>query len=555
MGTQTMTRPPTGGGTHGNHRHVAREGPRVTRSVVRLTVRLIRWRTLAISLGVGLYLLVEGIAFETAYPDAASRAALTLWGQDPGLRIIAGPPTAVDTLGGFVVWDAGLYLLLILGAWTLTTTTRVLRGDEAAGRTDLVLAGPIRPGRVLASQLAVLLAACLLIGAVIGGSLAVAGAQGTGSALFGAAMAGYCGALVGIAAFSSQVFGTRGAALGSSAIVLLAAIVLRMISNSADSRTWLGWLSPAGWADHLRAFGDNRWPVLLVPLGVTVVLGALALLLRSRRDAGASLVTEREEHPSHLWGLGSPAAFAWRAAQPVLLAWAAGIAVAGGIAAALLPTIDEFLASDPGFIDMLESAGLKRENLVLGFIGVWGTMLGLVIAVYAAFRMGAVRAEEASTRAEFLLTRPVARWRWLGGHLLCLVVSVLVLSAVAGASIWVAAVAAGADLTAAEAFASVFNAVPAVAVFAGLSVLAFGLVPRLTVAIGATAAGVAYVLEIIGPMLSWPEWVVSLSPFHHLEAVPVDPFGVTGAVVLTLVGAGLAALGLLAFERRDLVGA
>ena len=540
----------------GRHRAVpSRPRPSVARSVARLTARLIRWRTLAICVGLGAYLLIEGVAFNTAYPDPAARAALKVWGQEPSFRIIAGMPTAVDTIGGFVVWDAGLYLILILGAWTLTTTTRVLRGDEVAGRTDLLLAGSIRPQRALLMQVLVLLGACLAIGAVLAGALVAAGADITGSVLFGAAMIGYCATLVGVATLTSQLFATRGGALGASGIVLLLAIVVRMVANSAVSRAWLGWLSPAGWADQLRAYGDNRWPVLFVPLGVTTAFVAVSAWLRRHRDAGASLFGERAERRSRRWGLGSPTAFAWRTAQPVLLAWVAGIAVAGAVAAALLPAAEEMLRSDPGLTDMLRAMGISVENLSLGFIGMWGTMLGVVIAVYTAFRLGAARAEEASTRAEFLLTRPVRRWRWLGGHILCVIGSVAVLMAVAGAAIWVAAVAAGAQLAASDAFASVLNAAPAVAVFAGLAVLVLGLVPRLTVPVGASMPVVAYVLALVGPLLDWPEWVVSLSPFDHLENVPVDPFGVPAAIVMVLVGATFATAGLVAFERRDLVGA
>ncbi|MEI8081560.1 MAG: hypothetical protein WCI74_06905, partial [Actinomycetes bacterium] len=178
-----------------------------------------------------------------------------------------------------------------------------------------------------------------------------------------------------------------------------------------------------------------------------------------------------------------------------------------------------------------------------------------LIALYSAFRMGAARAEEASTRVEFLLSRPVRRWRWLGGHVLCLIAAVVLLSATAGVAMWLSGRAAGAQVSAAQFFAAAFNALPMVMVFAGLSVLVFGVAPRLTVAVGASAAVVAYVLQMVGPALKWPEWTLGISPFHHLAAVPVDPFGWTAAIVMVVVGAVLAVVGIVAFGRRDLVGA
>lgn len=539
-----------------HHRHArAGRAPRPLRSVARLTARLIVRGALLIAVGLGAFMVTEGLSFETAYPDAASRQALLMWAEDPGVRIIAGPGTAVDTVGGFALWDAGLYLTLIAGAWALTATTRVLRGDEDSGRADLVHAGAVRAPAAVAVQLGVLLAACAVIGAAVGLGLVFVGAEPDGSVLVGLAMTGYTAALVAMASLVSQVFGTRRAALSVAGVVLAASVLLRMAANSADRREWLGWLTPAGWIERYEAFGANRWAVLLVPLGVTLVLAGAAVVLRAVRDSGAGLVRSRTTGRSRRWGLRGPTGFAWRMNQGVVLAWAGGLAAAGLVVGSLLPTVDEFLESDEGFIDLLAAFGMDVEDVMLGFVAMISTIFGLVIAVYAAFRMGATRAEEASTRAEFLLTRPVPRWRWLGAHLIALVVAVVVLAAASASAVWLGAVLTDARVTAGDAFSAMANALPAITVFVGLSVLVFGVAPRLTVPVTAGAAVVAYVLELVGPLLEWPEWVLDVSPFHHLAQVPIDPVDLPAALVLTGIGALLALGGVLAFERRDLVGA
>jgi len=66
---------------------------------------------------------------------------------------------------------------------------------------------------------------------------------------------------------------------------------------------------------------------------------------------------------------------------------------------------------------------------------------------------------------------------------------------------------------------------------------------------------VAYLLPIIGPALSWPDAVMGISPFWHLGAVPIEAFDLSVAVTLVAIGAVAAAVGTIAFERRDLVGA
>jgi len=83
----------------------------------------------------------------------------------------------------------------------------------------------------------------------------------------------------------------------------------------------------------------------------------------------------------------------------------------------------------------------------------------------------------------------------------------------------------------------------------------FGLLPRLTVAGSAGATVIVVIVQMIGPPLGWPGWVVDLSPFRHLARVPAEAFAVVPALVLLAVAAVMALGGMLAFARRDLVGA
>lgn len=62
-------------------------------------------------------------------------------------------------------------------------------------------------------------------------------------------------------------------------------------------------------------------------------------------------------------------------------------------------------------------------------------------------------------------------------------------------------------------------------------------------------------LSLLGPALSWPGWIIDLSPFTHLAYVPSQPFAVTSASVMALIGCTAGACGVAAFKRRDLTGA
>lgn len=541
------------------HKHAKRHperqrGSHISRSVLALYVRLTRRGALFLALGAATYVVIESVAFEKTYPDAASRATLVEFVDEPAVRMLQGIPHAVDTVGGFVVWDGGWFLQAAVGIWALITVGRWLRGEEDTDRGEWVAVQAIRKTRaVVLATLAVILG-CMLTGAAVVASAFAGGGQLLGSVLFGFAVAGFGATFAALSAVTSQVFDGRRQAVGVAAAGLGAAFLLRMVANSQDSLAWVGWLTPYSWLDKVRAFGDNNWAVLGVYVLATAALLALAVALRARRDTGAGLVTANAAPPSHLRLLRSPMAFAWRTNRGVLLAWVVGLTLYAAVMGAILKTMTDFLAEDENYRRILEQMGMDEAGTDEGFLGVMGVVFGLVFVLYVVWRVAAARTEESSQRLENLLTRPVHRWRWLGGHVLLAAMSATLLVLVSGAAIWVGAAPTGAEVSLAAAVASTANTLPIVALFGGLAVAIFGAVPRLTVIVPVAMATVAYVLELLGPALELPDWVVAVSPFHHLAYVPAQPFLWGPGLVMAGLGVLGAVVGLVAFERRDLVG-
>lgn len=530
-------------------------GNRGTRwAVERLTARLSRRSTLLASLALAGYAALAVRVIEANYPDDAARAALLTVGDFPMLRAMQGVPYSTET-GALVAWDAGWMMSLVIGVWAITTTARILRGDEDDGRGEVTLAGPVRATRMLARQTAALLASCAVVGLAVGLALIASGTPTAGALLFGATIWAVGGAFVGLTTLTSQIFASRSRTLGISASLLGAALVLRMTANSADSRSWLAWFTPFGWSDHVRPFGDNHALALLVPVAIVAGLVGCAIAFRARRDSRTGLIRERKVRPSRAWGLTSPLAFAWRTNLGTLATWAVALTGWGLATGALVPTMNGFVASDPAYRDVLAGMGMNVSDLSKGFIGMTATIVGVALSIYAATRIGAARAEESSTRLDHVTTRSVLRRHWLAGHIALTLASVLLLAVVAGAWTWAGAAVMGSDLTLRDSLGAVLNTVPVAVVFGGLAVLVFGLAPRATVAVAATGACVAYLLVIIGPALGWPDAVVGVSPFWHLGAVPTEAFDLNSAIALAAIGAVCAVVGMIAFERRDLVGA
>src|SRR5690349_20318284 len=106
----------------------------------------------------------SALAYVTTFPDLASRHLLAATtSSDAGLKIMLGPIDTIDTVGGYTTYKCCAFLTSIGAIWGLLDGTRLLRGEEDAGRWQLVLAGGTRPARATAATVAALGAALAIV--------------------------------------------------------------------------------------------------------------------------------------------------------------------------------------------------------------------------------------------------------------------------------------------------------------------------------------------------------------------------------------------------------
>lgn len=523
------------------------------RPVARLYARL-TWRASAImAVLMAGYVALEVASYHSAYPDGVSPLQFAIFEDNPAVRMMNGVPRALDTAGGFTVWDGGWMMQVIIAVWAVLTTSRLLRGEEDLDRTDLVLAAPVRAPAATAVVVSLLVIESSLVGAAAALTMGLTGQVWAGSLLFGLGLAAVGATFVAATAVVSQLVDVRRRVAGLSTALLGVAYLLRMVGNSADSRSWVGWTTPLGWMDQVQPFGADDALALVPMLVAPAALGILAIRLRGVRDTGGALLAPESAGRSHLRLLSSPLAFAWRSNQATLLGWAVGLAAIAAIMGALVTTMIDWIAQDEGYQKILASVGLEAALTVDGFVAVMAFVFGLAVAIHVVFRIGAARAEEETSRLEAILARPVSRLRWLGGHLLVAGIGAVLLTVVVGVATWAGALAAGSDeLGLPDALGASLNTLAVVVLVAGLTVAIYGGAPRLTVPVPLAVVVGAFVLYLLGPALKWPDWALNLSPFTHLTMVPQQAWASTAALVMCGIGLALAAVGAMAFRRRDL---
>jgi ABC-2 type transport system permease protein len=506
-----------------------------------------------------IYVVVIGVssnayAFVKLYKTASDRAALVASGEsNPALLFLYGRLNG-NSVGALTAWRYGVWGALFASLMSVFLVVRHTRGDEEAGRLELI--GSARVGRQapLASAIAVAAGANVVLTVVLCVVLPLLGLPVAGSAALSLAI-GTCGlAFTAISAVAAQLTAGARSARGLAIGVLGAAFLARAVGDAAGAGgpSWLTWVLPLGWTETLRPFAGERWWVLALPLALFAAGSWLAFALAARRDHGAGLFPDRPGRPAASAALRGPFALAVRLQWASLAGWAAGFAITFAVSGAAGKGIAA-LAGTSGALQKEFTRLGGQSAIVNAYLSALMLLAGIVAAAYGVSAVLRLHAEEAAGRADPLLAGSVGRVKWGLSHLLVAVGGTAVLLVLAGlaAGLGYGLSVGGAGGETARMIGAGVAQLPAALVIVGVAALAVGALPDACVAVGWTAVGLAVVLNLFGQALQLSHWLLDVSPFTHAPRLPGGAVGATALAWLCVTGIALCALGLAALRRRD----
>ena len=484
------------------------------------------------------------------YPDAQSRTtAAAALNSSSALVALYGriyDPSSLGAIAMLKMTGMGSAMVAVLA---IVVTVRHTRGDEEAGRLELVGAGVVGRRAALGAAMALAVLSNLLLGVVTALSLVAAGLPVAGSVAFGLAWTGIGIAFAGVAAVVAQLVVTGRTATGVSLSILGAAYVLRALGDTTGP-SWLSWLSPFGWQQQIRAYAGERWWVLGLLAVFTVISVLGAFVLAERRDLGAGLFADRSGPARAVRTLASPLALAWRLQRGVLLWWGLVFVGLGVLLGGIVTSVGGMLDSEQARQLIEQLGGEKTLNdaflsAEFGFVGVIASAYG----IQAAMRL---RTEETSGRAEPVLAAAVGRLHWTMSHVVIALLGTAGLLAATGLSTGVTYALATNDAhQIGRTLAAALVQIPAVWVLVTIVVAAYGWFPRAAVFGWAALVGFMLIGEV-GPLLKVDQWVLDLSPYAHVPQLPGGEVTAMPLVVLLGVAAALLVAGLAGFRRRNI---
>ena len=530
---------------------VAGPQPPPGRAVGRLAVRQLRPGAVLVALVCGVMSALVAFQYQ---PIGAllNQSDLRVLAQNPAIRILSGPPVALDNPGGFTVWRTGIPVSVLASGWILLAATRITRGEEDGRRWDLLLAGRLRMADVVVRCLAALVGSATLIGVAVATGLLVARTEPTGAVLYAAGIACVALTFATVGLLAAQVMPSRSGATGLAVAALGVGLILRMISDGSHRLAWSAWVTPFGVAARLAPYAENRVLPLIVLGAFPIVLAGAAVSAARHRDVGDGLVALSVTRPPHARLLRSVGGFALRRTARTTLGWATGIAAYFFLVGVLLSSILELFQTNPRLAKLAAPAGTGGHDLVNAGAAVLFGVLAVPTGLYAAIRLAAMVSDEKSGRLTLLFAQPISRVRLVTTEVAITVGGVIALHCSAAVAIWGGAEIAGAPLQLSDSLAGALNSVPLALLAAGAAAVGVGWLPSATVAIGALPVIGGFLLNVVMKTAKAPGWVMDLSPWTHLAAVPGAPPNWAAAIIFLLLGAMLTALGVYGYARRDL---
>lgn len=526
----------------------------VARFVARRTMKGAAFWALAL----GAIVASKAVGYASVYPTVQARVKLAAsFTKNIGLSALFGAPHQIETVAGYTVWNTLASAMIIGSVWAFLLATKTFRGEEDAGRWEVLLAGQTTARRAAINTLVGLGVSLSVLYAVMAAVFIVVGRVhtvvfGTQAALF-FALTTASGAIMFmvIGALASQLMPTRSRAAGLAAGIFGIFYLIRSTAAITNAH-WLLNLSPLGWIEKLQPLYGSR-ALWLVPIALLTIAACTAtVMLAGRRDLGDSTFADKDTAKARFTLLNTPFAAVMRLTRASSLGWLAAIGFVSVFFGLLTKTAAQAFSGSNFQHDLNRVLHTSSGFAGSTFLGMIFFLMMPLLMAYVASAVGRVREDEAQGYVDNFLVRPVSRTQWLWGRIVLIMVVIVLAGLCSGIGAWAGAASQHAGVGFHTLLPAGLNIIAPAVFLLGIGISAFGFVPRFTTVIAYSVIAWSFLLQIVSSGLNLNHWVLDTSVLNHIALAPAVNPNWQSAAVLAAVGLVLCVLGTLNFIGRDL---
>lgn len=466
-----------------------------------------------------------------------------------------------DSLGAILMVETYLFIAVIIAFMNTLLVIRHTRQNEEAGSTELLQSARVGRSAPLTAALLVAFGTNLIIVVCTGVILSSFKDLAPSGNWLLAILFGCVGvAFAAIGAITSQLSESARGANMLASLVIGVMFLLRAIgdgfaqtTNGVTSSAWPSWLSVLGWGQLAYPYTRQHWWIIGLYGAFTVGAFGAAYYMLAHRDIGSGILPARKGRARAKRSLLSTTGLAWRLQRGVFVTWVIVVVALGVLYGSMSQQFKDLMSSSEVLQQYVSALG-GESSIVEAFLAAMIAVTAIVAVAYVVQILQRLRTEETSYHLEALLGTGVSRVRWLCNYIVIALLGSAVLMLLLGLSTGIAAAIATHSSFASSwpyIWASLVY-VPAIGVFAGVAILCFGFIPRAVVALSWLVMTLALLISQMGALLKMPHWLMQLSPFSHVPAVPSRPMNWAPFLILSAMSVGLLLLGAAGFRRRDI---
>ncbi len=499
-----------------------------------------------------IFVLGVAASFINLYSDDALRMTFYLqMKNNPTVVALLG--SVLDpSIGGLTAWRLGFPISLINGLISLFLIVRHTRSEERKGRLELIDSAPVGRQATLSAALLTTFGINLIMVILIVAGLTAQGLPAYSSLVFALTIAAFgClfAAITGVAVQLTESSGdTRYLIVG----LLVLFFIIRIIGWDDGNYTWVSWLSPYGWAHEVAPFAGDHIGVLGIFLAFIAILTGLALWLSSLRDLGAGIISQRPGSPRAAKNLRSALALSWRLHRGMLFFWIIIFVAMGFMLGSMAQLVTDVVATNPQFAALILQLG-GQAGLIDSYFTMMLAFLGEIFAFYAILATLKLHSQESKKYSEMVLTSSVSRRDWAVSNLIFAVLgpAVVVIMYALSCGLGYALITNDFSDVILRILGASLMYLPAIWLFTGITMVLFGLIPRLA-SLAWAALAMVVVIDLLGEFFDINEWILNISPFTHVPRLMAGD-SVTGSFILLFaLSMVLIVLGIWGYRRRDI---
>lgn len=494
-------------------------------------------------------------AFVELYSTNEQILAIAETMKNPVMTAMVGPGYGLDnyTIGAMMGHQMLLFTVIAVAVMSIFLVVRHTRGDEEAGRIEMIRSFSVGRLSNLSSIIVVSFIVNILLAIITGLGLFALNIESIdleGSLLYGVVLGTTGFFFTTITALFVQLSTSSRTVIGYSFAFLGLTYIIRAIGDISSEL--LALISPLGLILRTEVYVNNYWWPVVVMIVISLITALIALYLNSVRDLEAGFLASKLGRRKASTFLQGTLGLSLKLLKTVIIGWIVTIFIIGVSYGSLLNEVESIFENNEMLKQMINLQ--PGENFSDPFLVMLMVVISMICAIPVLIIILKLRGEEKNNYLENILARSVSRTKMITNFLVISLVMSLIFQITLIFGLWsTAIVVMDNPIALSKVFKIGMLCLPAIWVIVGIAVVIIGWLPKMTGVLWFYLV-YSFFTVYLGSLLQLPKWMMDISIFNHIPSDLVETADFAKIIIMLILTIIMIIIGYIGYKKRDIQG-